>query len=119
MFSPFCEGFISQKFLNLQYLHIQKIIFILFYMFLCIKVRKVKERKKKKRKKDLGQKEQWMKLLPHSEVSQDLDSKYGDMGRSRVGAGDLTPPPPGKSQVAIGFLRNSGLNHPREAIGGP
>ena len=48
------------------------------FVCFCIKVRKVKERRKKKKKKDRGQKEQWMKLLPHSEVSQDLDSKYGD-----------------------------------------
>ena len=27
------------------------------------------------------------------------------------------PPPPGKSQVAIGFLRNTGMDLPREAIG--
>ena len=76
------------------YLHTQKMIFILFCMFLYIKVRKVKERKKKKKKKVLGQKEQWMKLLPHSEVSPDLDSKYRDIGGSRGGGGGTGGPDP-------------------------
>ena len=33
------------------------------------------------------------------------------------GQGVQTPPPPGKLQVAIGFLRNYCMDHPREAIG--
>ena len=33
------------------------------------------------------------------------------------GTGGSTPPPPGKSQVAIGFLRNTDMDPPREAIG--
>ena len=35
-----------------------------------------------------------------------------DIDGSREGAGG--PDPPGKSQVAIGFLRNTGTNRPRE-----
>ena len=38
------------------------------------------------------------------------------MGRSRGGGGKLSGPTPGKSQVAIGFLRNSSTDTPREAI---
>ena len=37
------------------------------------------------------------------------------MGGSRGGAGG--PDPPGKSQVAKGFLRNSTTDTPQEAIG--
>ena len=37
------------------------------------------------------------------------------IGGFRGGAGGLDPH--GKSQVAIGFLRHSGTNYPREAIG--
>ena len=33
------------------------------------------------------------------------------------GTGGLDPPPPAKSQVAIGFLRNIGTDLPREVIG--
>ena len=38
------------------------------------------------------------------------------MGESR-GGGDMGFGPPGKSQVAISFLRNTGTNRYREAIG--
>ena len=41
---------------------------------------------------------------------------YWVMSGTRGGQG-VQPPPPGKSEVAIGFLRNSGMDHPREAIG--
>ena len=34
-----------------------------------------------------------------------------------VGAGGLPPPTPGKSQVAIGSLRNTGTYFPQELIG--
>ena len=40
---------------------------------------------------------------------------YWFMSGTRGGQG--ANPPPGKSEVAIGFLRNSGMDHPREAIG--
>ena len=33
------------------------------------------------------------------------------------GGGTGGPDPPGKSQVAIGFLRNTSMDPPREAIG--
>ena len=40
------------------------------------------------------------------------------MGRIQIGGGQgIQTSPPGKSQVAIGFLRNSGTNPLREAIG--
>ena len=41
------------------------------------------------------------------------------MGGSRWGLGSGPPPPPPfvKSQVAVGFLRNKGTDHPQEAIG--
>ena len=40
------------------------------------------------------------------------------MAGSREGTGGLDPPPPpGKSQVAIGFLRNICTDPPQEAIG--
>ena len=41
---------------------------------------------------------------------------HGSMPGSR-GGGQDPPPPPVKSQMAIGFLRNTGTDHPREAIG--
>ena len=39
------------------------------------------------------------------------------MGGSREMTGGPDPPPPLKSQVAIGLFRNSGTDTPREAIG--
>ena len=40
------------------------------------------------------------------------------MRESREGGGGQGVwTPPGKSQVAVGFLRNSGMDQPREALG--
>ena len=39
------------------------------------------------------------------------------MGGSKGGVGGVWTPPPGKSQVAIGSLRNTGTDPSREAIG--
>ena len=48
----------------------------------------------------------------------DLKRKFYMRGFSRRGwGGDKGSGPPGKSQVAIGFHRNTGTDPPREAIG--
>ena len=41
-----------------------------------------------------------------------------NMGGLRGGTGGLEPLPPGKSQVAISFLRNNGTDPPQEASQG-
>ena len=39
------------------------------------------------------------------------------MGESRVTGIRTPPPPPGKSQLATGFLKNTGTDAPPDAIG--
>ena len=53
----------------------------------------------------------------HDIHPQNGEAAWVDTERGEGDRGSGPPPPPGKSQVARGFLRNSGTDIPREAIG--
>ena len=52
-------------------------------------------------------------------LSRDKEAVIGGIAHGWIQRGDRGFDPPGKSQVTIGFLRNTGLYPPREAKIGP
>ena len=58
----------------------------------------------------------WVKLCPDQPALKGTEFEIFAWADLEGGQG-IRIPPPGKSQVAIGFLRNIGMDPPREAIG--